>query len=62
MTFGKDDVCRPFVIPAKAGIQAELLDFSWTRSGICRNDVMNPDFLRSYSVNNQRGNKILDGH
>jgi len=43
---GKEDLFRLFVIPAKAGIQADfepLLD-----SGFRRNDVMNPDFLRSY--------------
>jgi len=45
-TSGKDDLFRPFVIPAKAGIQADfepLLDFDFRR-----NDVMNPDFLRNY--------------
>jgi len=46
ITSEKDNLFRPFVIPAKSGIQANfepLLD-----SGFRRNDVMNPDFLRSY--------------
>jgi len=48
ITSGKDDLFRPIVIPAKAGIQADFepqLD-----SGFRRNDVMNPVFLRSYGI------------
>jgi len=48
ITSGKGDFFGPIVIPAKAGIQADfepLLD-----SGFRRNDVMNPDFLRTYRL------------
>jgi len=48
ITSGNDDLFLPFVIPAKAGIQADfepLLD-----SGFRRNDAINPDFLRTYQL------------
>jgi len=58
ITSGKDELFHPFVIPAKAGIQTDfepLLD-----SGFRRNDVMKPDFLRTYNVPNEHiGNKTF---
>jgi len=56
ITSGKDDLFRPFVIPAKAGIQADfepLLD-----SGFHRNDVMNPNFLRNYDQDTTKKRNI----
>jgi len=63
ITSWKDDLFRPFVIPAKAGIQADfepLLD-----SGFRRNDVMNPDFLKTYlfsDLHHKSGSKQLNAY